>query len=671
MAITLTNSYQYIGRTSGVQASNANYYYYVLLYAKTSGNTSNGKHTVSVKMRLACTANSSFYAYYTDGSVKIGSVSAISWDGQQVPNAAWGGSSLTEGGVTYARYIDLREGSAVIDTQYAAKDITITASWQRNSISSTPPAWLPKTTTITASIAVTLPLIPAASTITSAGAVTLGNACSVKWTPATSSFRYKLKFAIGSWGFTTRALHPNQTSAYTYTGYAIPLEVAKQLPTGRTGTMTVTLYTYSDSGATVQIGSADSETFTVTVPDNTDTKPTVSMSLTPVSTLPSTFNGLYVQGVTKVKATLSAKGKYNAGIASYMMKVDGVFYYSDDEYTSGYLTTAGIRNVYGYATDDRCHIGEASTPITVLPYNTPKLENASAVRCDAAGNVSDSGTYLKISAKRSYSPVVSGGVQKNFCEIRYRYSDGRSYSDWVTILGKNILIGDTITTPALLNGELSNQASYTIQIQAIDDVGRYADTFIIIPTESVYWHRDGARNALGLGKYNERDNGVDSAWDFYMNGHKITGLPAPAAETDAVPKSYVDPADVKLEKNLNAPGWYKIGTISGEMCAVMTIIVGGVFVNNQASPSMVDIATQHNQARMFLRLPSLADSQISKIGLVRELTTVYGVYAYYNTSNLNTVKINIHPHMGTFTPENWVTASVAESGMTAVMTLKA
>lgn len=142
------------------------------------------------------------------------------------------------------------------------------------------------------------------------------------------------------------------------------------------------------------------------------------------------------------------------------------------------------------------------------------------------------------------------------------------------------------------------------------------------------------------------------------------------AMTPLIIKHYVDPADVKLAKSLNAQGWYKIGTMTGDMCAVVTVTIGGIFVNNQASPSMVDIATQYNNARAFLRFPSLADGQISKIGVIKESTKVYGVYAYYNNTVENPVKVNVHTHMGEFAPADWVASSVSESNMLAVITLK-
>ena len=156
--ITLSNAYQYIGRTNGVKAYGYNFEYYILLYAKATPDRSTGKHRVSIKMRLAGTANSTFYKWNTDGSVAVDGLSVFAWSKQHNPASAWDNSpSLTEGGVTYKHYVDLKEGSVDIDTAYAEKEVVISASWQRLAISSTPPKWLPSTTKATASISVLLP----------------------------------------------------------------------------------------------------------------------------------------------------------------------------------------------------------------------------------------------------------------------------------------------------------------------------------------------------------------------------------------------------------------------------------------------------------------------------------------------------------------------------------
>lgn len=385
----------------------------------------------------------------------------------------------------------------------------------------------------------TLDTVPRASTITSAANVTLGNACNVKWTPASASFRYKLKFSMGNWSYTTGAIHPNRKTAYTYTGYAIPLDAANQIPNSKTGTMTVTLYTYSDTAASKQVGSADTETFTVTVPDNSNTKPAVSMTLAPVHSLPSAFAGLYIQGKSKVKATLSATGKNGATIKSYDMKVDGISHGSGDGYTSDYLSTYGSKTVTGYATDSRGITGSVSKSITVIAYSKPKISVSVCGRCDNKGNLTAGGTYLKIKATRNYSPVKSGGVQKNFCQIRYRYktASAESYSAWTTILARDTLTTNQVETGALLGGVLAVDTSYMVQIQAIDDIGDYALTTVSVSTDKVYMHR--TKNAMGLGKYAEGENLLDLGWDINMNGNMVSGLGTPTESGDAIPLGYL------------------------------------------------------------------------------------------------------------------------------------
>jgi hypothetical protein len=242
------------------------------------------------------------------------------------------------------------------------------------------------------------------------------------------------------------------------------------------------------------------------------------MTLAPVSSLGSGFAGLYIQGKTKVKATLSATGKYSSTIKSYKMIADGATYDSSDSYTSDYLGHAGSIAVTGYATDSRDITGSKATTITVIPYSKPQILPVSgesevvAARCDSSGNLSDSGTYLKIKAKRIYSKVMSTNGQYNYCKIRYRYKAERgSYSSWTNILLGSNLTTDEITTGALLGGALAVDTSYIVQVQAIDDIGEYATTTISVPTDKVFLHKAGSINSLGIGKYAEEENMVDVA----------------------------------------------------------------------------------------------------------------------------------------------------------------
>lgn len=367
----------------------------------------------------------------------------------------------------------------------------------------------------------TLTPIARASEITALGNITLGNKCSVKWTPKSAAFRYKIKFAIGKWSYTTGVIHPNTKNEYTYTGYTIPLDAANQITDSKTGILSATLYTYSDSGGTAQVGNASDKTSTATVPDNSQTKPSVSMTLSPVGSLPDAFSGLYIQGKTRVRAAFTGSGKYGASIASYGMTVEGKGYYGVSDYTSGYLSQYGEIKVNGYAADSRDYVGSVGMTIPVISYAKPKIQPISgesgvvAARCDGDGNISDSGTYLKIKAKRVYSKVVSDGVQKNFCRIRYRYRSEASgnWSGWTTIL-ESTAESDEVTTGALLDGALAVNTTYLVQVQASDDIGEDGSTTISVPTEKIYMHRNGAMEAIGFGTYVTESNLMDLAWKF-------------------------------------------------------------------------------------------------------------------------------------------------------------
>lgn len=335
-----------------------------------------------------------------------------------------------------------------------------------------------------------LDTIARASTITSAGNTTLGKACSVKWTPLNKAFRYKLTFTLGDWSYTTGAIHPNQLTAYTYS-MDIPLEVANQLPKTNKGTMTVSLYTYSNSGATTQVGDKSSKTFTVTVPNNSDTQPTASMTLAAVNDLGSSFAGLYIQGRSQVQATITGTAKYGATIASRELVVEGGSYGSP--YLSDYLSDSGRVSVAGNVEDSRGYASSVIQYITVLPYSQPSIlppsgENAIVcARCYADGTLAEDGTYLRIKARRSYSKVTASGVQKNFCTIRYRYrsESTNTYSAWVTLLAGSDTGADTVDSGAISGVVPSTETTYFVQVGVVDDLGETDAVQFTVPTDFV------------------------------------------------------------------------------------------------------------------------------------------------------------------------------------------
>lgn len=394
-----------------------------------------------------------------------------------------------------------------------------------------------------------LPTVARASVITSAGNVTLGSKCSVKWTPKHKSFGYKLKFSIGSWSYTTGAIAPGTTAAYTYTGYTIPLSAANQIPNSKTGTMTVKLYSYTSSACTTQIGSEDSDAFTVTVPGSA--APTASMELSPVTSLPSPFNSLYLQGKSRVQADFSGSlAKYGASITARSLTVSGRND-SSSPYQSGWLTTSGSIEAKGEVKDSRGYSSTIKKNITVIPYISPAVvpctgeKSVVCARCTKDGTISHSGTNLRIKAGRHYSKIVSGGEQKNFCVLGYRYAvSGASFPDtFTTLIAKNSTASDEIDI-TITDITLAVTSSYTVQLYVEDDVGDSSVLTFAISADLVSLNLKEGGKGAAFGKYAENDNMLDVAWDTNLRGNvygKVYGFGK--AETEL--QSGADLNDIK------------------------------------------------------------------------------------------------------------------------------
>ncbi len=377
---------------------------------------------------------------------------------------------------------------------------------------------------------ITLTSIPRASTISYVSNVTLGNLCTVRWTPASKSFRYKMKFSVGGWSLTTIAIHPDITTLYTNASYGISMDAAHQFPNSKEADMTVTLYTYSDEACTKQVGAANTAKCKVFIPENGYTLPSVVMSLSPVSSLSDKFNGLYIQNKTKVQANFKgSEAKYSASVSKCSLNVNGVAY--NEPYLSDLLSKSGTVSVKGIAVDSRGCSNSLSQKITVVPYSKPSLipytgeTSIICKRCASNGDLNPSGKYLRIKVGRLYSKVISDNVQKNFSFIRLRYKvDGTtSWGEWRTILDRESSAESVDTT--LTSFELSLANTYLVQLEVVDDVGESYSTLITVPTADVTVHLREGGKAVGIGKYAEKDYivDIDDEWDVNARGNLTVG----------------------------------------------------------------------------------------------------------------------------------------------------
>jgi hypothetical protein len=375
----------------------------------------------------------------------------------------------------------------------------------------------------------TLTTIPRASTITTAYAITLGNSCKIKFTPAAKSFWYKLVFSIGNWSANTEVFNPGVTSAYTYTGLTVPLDVANQFPNDPSATMTATLYTYSSKDAAAQVGSASSKGFTVTLPENASTKPTVEMTLSPV-TPHEKFASLYLQGISKVKATFTGEAEYGASVESYSLQAEGGSYSSP--YTSDILRKSGTIGITGKVTDSRGFSNTTTANIDVIAYAAPYIAPSNGYtrviceRCTEDGVASDTGTYLHVKGTRNYTKINTNGIV-NTCSVRCRYKpQGGSWSH-NSGSGIDVLLWTDTSTDefdVILPNIVSDiKISYTVELNIVDDTYLTSAIIFNVPYANVDFNlRDGGRGAA-FGKYSTIEDMLECDWDARFNGKVYLG----------------------------------------------------------------------------------------------------------------------------------------------------
>lgn len=415
-----------------------------------------------------------------------------------------GSFSITIDGTKYTsnKYITITE-DAWVTAITATKTVTHDSNGKKT-LSISASGSIPDTSLASTSVSFSEALytIPRASTMDSLTGSSgyFNGELTYRYTPKSSSFYNRCNISLNLDGeyIAVKTINLGKKSASQQTATVTLSEselstVYKKLPETTKGTLRFTLRTYSDSEYSKQIGDAGYKEITLTIPNDTTTQPTATMTLSPVNSLPSPFSSLYINGRTKVDANFTnGEGKYGAHIVSYKMSVGGKSYGSP--YTSGYLTSSGSITVKGTVTDSRGRSRTYEQTITVIPYSDPKILPASGekgiicARCDSEGNLSESGKYLKIKASRSYSKVTSADVQKNHCTIRYRcVAEGNKFSGddgWVTLLAGNDTSTNTVNKT--ISGVVSStETAYVVQVGVIDDMGASDVVQFIIPTDFV------------------------------------------------------------------------------------------------------------------------------------------------------------------------------------------
>lgn len=362
-----------------------------------------------------------------------------------------------------------------------------------------------------------LTLQQGSTSISSATNTSFGSACSVTWTPSSSSNYNKLKFTLGTWSYTTGLFCPNRTTAYTYNSYTIPYEAAAQIPNADTATMTVTLYTYSNSSGTSQIGSASSMDFTVTLP--VSVVPSITSSS---ATIDNSENaavaqwGIAVAGFTKLRVTAAASGSYGSTISRFIISgvYEEVVNASSLDYTGRVIQSSGDKTVSIVAIDSRGRRSASvtTTAVSFASYTSPTISQLTAER----RLVTTSGVeHGYASLKAIFAFDIVGGKNTASAKLYYRRSGTTgAWIEYGTQMTNNVTLNTNI--------ELSDEASFNFKLVLTDSVGSSIEKVAFLSTAKVLldFKKDG--DGLGIGKICEAP-GLEVSMDATFFGEVNIG----------------------------------------------------------------------------------------------------------------------------------------------------
>lgn len=358
---------------------------------------------------------------------------------------------------------------------------------------------------VTASGNGTFDTIPRATTPTlSASSVNMGASITINMPRASSAFDHTLTYKFGNASGTIGS------NLGTSKAWTVPLTLANQIPSGTSGTCTITCKTYN--GNTL-IGTK-TVSFKAVVPSSVvPTISAVSMTET-VSGLAAQF-GAFVQGKSRVKISITAAGAYGSTIKTYKTTVDGKNY-SGAAPTTGTLSS-GSKTVTITITDSRGRTAKTTKTLTVVAYSAPTIPILSAVRALADGTANYEGQHGKIAL--SFSVASVGGKNTSSYELEYKT---KAATDWTQLqAGTDKTLSDTIITDALFDVD----SAYDVRLSVTDYFTTVRKT-VEIPTAFTLLDFNASGKGLAFGKVSELTNGMEIDLDMsiyrniFMGGSK-------------------------------------------------------------------------------------------------------------------------------------------------------
>jgi uncharacterized repeat protein (TIGR02543 family) len=376
--------------------------------------------------------------------------------------------------------------------------------------------------------------------------VLCGNTLTGSWT-STGSYYYRLKVTCGNgdaqWSSITAVGASSATVTIPTSWYSMSNGPMKN---SETASATCTLYTYSNSAGTTQVGTASSLTFTAKVPSTV--APTLSSLTYTASSDNPVVSGwgssVFVQGYSKVTLTLSVSSYNGSALKSVRFSGEG-WESSGTSLTSPASTVvnrSGQVKFTAYCTDTRNHQSQIDAYVPFETYSPPTVSTIAVGRSDKNGNDNNSsGAWIKFKPSFSYSSC--GG-----------HNQLSTHTAQYTLHGSSAVLGSLTctseTTYAPINAEatpptgtiwpVSATSAYDVSVILVDSIQANAGTnttlTTTLPSVQGIWYGKG-NDRLGLGGV-PTGPGLHVDWDAEFNG-------------------VVDVTQRRCYGRLSSPGWYR------------------------------------------------------------------------------------------------------------------
>lgn len=339
--------------------------------------------------------------------------------------------------------------------------------------------------------------IPRATTPTvSASSVNMGASITINMPRAASAFTHTLTYKFGN------ATGTIGSELGTSKAWTVPLSLASQIPSGTSGTVTITCKTYN--GSTL-IGTK-TVTFKANVPASV--VPTISgVAVADTNSSYAAQFGSLVQGKSKAKFTITAAGAYGSTITAYKTEIEGKTYTGATP-TTAVLTGSGNVTAKITVTDSRGRTATVDKTFYRIPYAAPKIATMDAARSDADGVENYEGTSAKITA----AFTIAAASNKNTSSYKLEYKL-QTATTW-TLLDNGS--GYTFNDEIITDGIFSIDSAYDIRLTVTDYFGSVTRT-AELPTAFTLmdFHRGG--RSLAFGKVAELEEGVEFALPAFFS----------------------------------------------------------------------------------------------------------------------------------------------------------